>query len=475
VDFVGRTRELAALTAVLDDVRSAVGSQRSGRCLIIRGRRRIGKSALVEEFVRRSGVPHVFYTAEIGAGDRPLAEFVSAVRDSDLPEASVFVDAAPGNWATALRHLVSVLPSDSPSVVVIDELPYLMDPEGEFESVLQRAWDRELSRRPVLLVLIGSDLSMMEALTTYGRPFHQRGTPMVVGPLNPADVATITGLPPAEALDATLVSGGLPLVVGRWRRSERLWSFLERELADPVSPLVVSAQLSLVAEFPETTQARLVLAAIGEGERTFSTIGRSVGEIGATSLTRALETLITKGIVAAELPVAMQASNLRRYRTTDPYLRFWLSFVGPYVSEIDRGRSDLTIARIRQRWPSWRGRVIEPLVRESLARLLPASGIPAAGVVGGFWTRTNEVEIDIVGADRGPVAKQLLFVGSIKWREGAQFDRHDLASLSAQRARLTDEPLPMIAVVRSGGAVDGVDAVFTPTDLLAAWPGRPPA
>ncbi len=68
----------------------------------------------------------------------------------------------------------------------MDELPYLMDPDGAFESVLQRSWDRELSRKPVLLILVGSDLPVMEALTSYGRPFHQRGTQLTVGPLNPA-------------------------------------------------------------------------------------------------------------------------------------------------------------------------------------------------------------------------------------------------------------------------------------------------
>jgi hypothetical protein len=104
-----------------------------------------------------------------------------------------------------------VLPDDVPSIVVLDELPYLMDSGGAFESVLQRSWDRELSRKPVLLLLIGSDLSMMQALTSYGRPFHQRGTELVVGPLSPADVATMVGLPAARAFDAALVTGGLPI------------------------------------------------------------------------------------------------------------------------------------------------------------------------------------------------------------------------------------------------------------------------
>jgi AAA+ ATPase superfamily predicted ATPase len=66
VDFVGRRRELAVLERELGTVREAIGSARPGRCLIIRGRRRIGKSTLVEEFVQRAGAPHIFYTAEIG-------------------------------------------------------------------------------------------------------------------------------------------------------------------------------------------------------------------------------------------------------------------------------------------------------------------------------------------------------------------------------------------------------------------------
>ena len=103
---------------------------------------------------------------------------------------------------------------------MIDELPYLMDSSGAFESVLQRAWDRELSRKPVLLILIGSDLPMMETLTSYGRPFHQRGAQMTVGPLNPADLSAMAGLSAADAFDATLITGGLPIICARWKNGE---------------------------------------------------------------------------------------------------------------------------------------------------------------------------------------------------------------------------------------------------------------
>jgi AAA+ ATPase superfamily predicted ATPase len=471
-DFVGRRRELDALDRALAEVRSGLGSTRPGQCLILRGRRRIGKSALVEEFVRLSGVPYVFHTAEIGFGADPLTEFTRAVGDSALPDAAVCAEATPGNWAAALRQLAGILPDDRVSVVVLDEVPYLMDEGGSFESVLQRAWDRELSRKPVLLLLIGSELSMMEALTSYGRPFHQRGTDMSIGPLNPGDVAAMTGLRAAEAFDATLVTGGLPIVCARWRHGEDLWHFLARELANPVSPLLASAQLSLAAEFPDHAYARAVLGAIGSGERTFTNIARAAGGIAHSTLTRATDLLIDKRIIAGDLPISLHPSKERRYRITDTYLRFWFTFLGPHLAEIDRMRSDLTLERIRRGWTSWRGRAIEPLVRESLARLLPARGIPAAPAVGAYWTRGNEVEIDIVGADRGPIAKELLFLGSIKWLENAPFDDHDLLALQRHRDRVTGAPIPLIAATRSGSSTDRLDAVFGPDELLHHWIGE---
>lgn len=469
MDFVGRRRELAVLTRALGEVRASKGSARPGRCLIIRGRRRIGKSALVEEFIRRSDVPYVFYTAEIGLGDDPLAQFTRDVAVSSLPEAGLFTEAAPGNWAAALRQLAGILPDDQVSVVVFDEVPYLMDGAGAFESVLQRAWDRELSRKPVLLLLIGSDLSMMEALTSYGRPFHQRGVEMPIGPLNVGDVAAMTGLGAAEAFDAELVTGGLPIVCARWRHGEDLWSFLEHELAEPVSPLIATAQLSLAAEFPDHAQARAVLGAIGSGERTFTNIARAAGGIAHSTLTRATELLIDKRIVVGELPISLQPSKERRYRITDSYLRFYFAFLGSHLAEIDRMRSDLTLERIKRGWTAWRGRAIEPLVRESLMRLLPGHGIPAAPAVGGYWTRSNDVEIDVVGADREPIAKELLFLGSIKWLENAPFDAHDLIALQRHRDRLTAEPIPLLVVSRSGCDAEHVDAVLGPDDLMQAW------
>ena len=100
---------------------------------------------------------------------------------------------------------------------------------------------------------------------------------MVLGPLNPAEVGRMLGLEAAEAFDAALVTGGLPLICAEWPRDTGLWDFLGETLNDPVSALLVSAERSLAAEFPPQAQARKVLAAIGSGERTFTDIARAAG------------------------------------------------------------------------------------------------------------------------------------------------------------------------------------------------------
>lgn len=89
----------------------------------------------------------------------------------------------------------------------------------------------------------------------------------------------------------------------------------------PTSALLVSGERALAAEFPTEAQAHNVLAAIGHGERTFSLIARAAGGLSTTSLSRALDLLVSRRMVAAELPLSTTPSRLTRYRIEDPYLR----------------------------------------------------------------------------------------------------------------------------------------------------------
>jgi hypothetical protein len=325
----------------------------------------------------------------------------------------------------------------------------------------------------VLLVCIGSDMRMMRALTEYPAELYGRPTrEMVVQPFSPRDLAALSGADSAQAFDRFLIVGGLPMLARSWAPSSTRRQFLARELADPASPLVVNGLRILDAEFPGELQVRDVLGAIGHGERAFTEISRRSGVANGAGLSAALKTLVSKGMVESALPYAAPPGlKSRRYVVADPYLRFWLRFVGPRIEEIDRGRGDLLLERVERDWTSFRGRAIEPVVRRSLERLLPDERFGAARYVGGYWTRTNVPEVDLVGA-ADPRPTEVSFVGSIKWRENAHFTRRDTEDLIELRGRVPGAgSARLVGVSRRGFAAGaGLDAELSPDELLRAWP-----
>jgi AAA+ ATPase superfamily predicted ATPase len=252
--------------------------------------------------------------------------------------------------------------------------------------------------------------------------------------------------------------------------------FLRDATANPLSPLLVAGELSLLGEFPEASRSRAVLEAIGSGERAYGAIASAAGGSGslpAGTLTPLLNTLQAKRIVATDLPLSTKPdSKNKRYRIADSYLRFWLAFLERGIPLIERGRGDLALERIERSWTSWRGRAVEPVIRESLLRLLPDDRWPETEAVGGWWNRQNNPELDLIGADREPVARAVHFVGSIKWLEERAFDRHDYDALARGVLSVpgTQFDTALVAVSRSG--VDGdlpIAAHWGPEDLVRAW------
>jgi uncharacterized protein len=473
VHFVGRAEELGELQSELDLLRHGGGA----RFVWMRGRRRVGKSRLVQALCDRAGVRYCFYQAPRRPRADALADFVDAVRESSLPAAAAFEGVSYDSWAAALRAAVQGLTPAQPAVVVIDELPYLTELDPGFAADLQKAWDRALHQAAILLVCVGSDVRMMEALVGERSPLHGRPTrEMRIAALDPAAVAQITRAPSAaEAFDRYLIVGGLPLLAGSWPRSAGIRDFLRSALRDDQTPFVTTALRIMASEFERELQARRVIEAIGHGESAHGRIQARSGVKGNT-LTAALDVLIdVKRLVSRELPYAAPPGRTAaKYSIADPYIRFWLRFVGPHVDELSRGRSDLVIERIMRDWSAFCGHAIEPVVREALERLLADSDLSerlgGARHVGSWWRRDYATEVDLVGGD-APEPSRVAFVGSVKWREKAVLTRGDLADLARDRALVPGaQAAKLIAVTRLHGH-GGVPADLTldAGDLLAAW------
>ena len=457
-----------------------VAVERRGLMVAVRGRRQVGKSRLYTEFVHQRRVPHVFYTAVKNA---PLAVQMDAFwRDAreavpGLPEVDQLFADVPQNW-TAVFTRLRLAASTGPIVVILDEFPWACEMAPTLEGELQNAWDRYLQHLPVLLLLVGSDIAMMRRLTEHDRPLYGRSQEEVVHPFTPSEIAEALGAAdrPMIAFDAYLTTAGFPKLVEDFARLGGLKAYVTRGLRDENTDLVVVAQRMLDAEFPPEAQARRVLSAIGGhdvGHSTFSNVVGRLGDDAASSgvaLTRSLRMLgEQKDVLTIEHPAgARPNTRQRRYRVTDPYLRFWFRFVEPHLANIARGRGDVALASFEAAWPSWRGMAIEPVVRDAVLRLAPSMPeMTGASDIAPWWNRDNSVEVDLV-ASRG---SNVVALGSIKWRERKKFAASELAELAAARAVVPHSGHARLIAVSPAGIDDAVDAdlFLNAADLLTAW------
>ncbi|MHB8288601.1 MAG: ATP-binding protein [Acidimicrobiales bacterium] len=475
--FFGRSSELEILNGELD----RVVTSGSGCLMAIRGRRQVGKSRLVEHFLQQGRVP---YGSVVGLKGTPVEvqmhRALETLRSSTrpLPGLDAVTAVTPSNWYDLLSRLGLALGSD-PAILVVDEFPWAEEASRGLDGLLQSVWDQDLSRRPVLMILVGSDQAMMDRQFAHDRPlFGRLDQTVVVEPFNPAETAQALGgvRTPMAVFDAQLVTGGFPELVAHARRFGSLTKLVEDALSRPHTVLSDVAQINLAGELADAGNIRVVLEAIGAdaiGVVNFSRIASTLGGSRAaeTAIVRAMDALVgVKRIVAVDVPAGRRNERLKRYRIADSYLRFWFAFIAPHLRNIEVGRSDLAVRAFHSSWATWRGKAIEPLLREALLRLAPRLAPPLDGIesVGGWWDRSGMYEYDIVASNR---SSAIVAIGSIKWREKGSFDPRDLATLGKARSVIPGAERASLVAVAPQGATSGLaaDLVLDAGDLLGAW------
>ncbi len=424
--FINRQSELSAL----DEINGRKGAQ----FVAVYGRRRIGKtSVLVQWLEMNKRTKQVYWVAHRSTSSRLLAKFSQALQpilgtaDPDFSFSS---------WEAALNEL-GRLAAKEHLVIVMDELPYLLESAPNFASLLQAAWDHALQRSQLRLLVAGSHYHMMHDTFVSGRgPLFGRTTAdMLIREVGPDAMAQfLPGYSAEQLVEVYSVVGGIPKYLDLWNDRRPVLRNVQDLILSPNTIFRNESIFLIQDEIADPRTYVAVLEAIGIGARRPVEIAKASG-VNIAHIGKYLHTLET--LRFTRRTVSLEAPNPSSARTTqheirDPYLRFHFTFVQPHLRLLEQERIGRVMERVRAGFDAYVGRTgYEELCRQYVADLADNGELPFEALeVGRIWDRNTE--IDIAALDR---SGRTVLLGECRWRR-KKMTPADLEHLKARAGQL---------------------------------------
>lgn len=331
---------------ILQDLEDLWG-KRVASFVTCRGRRRVGKSTLIERFAERSGARFIKIEGakpdERTTDDDERRSFAAQLASQSEAE-----DACPSNWLQAFIRLSREIKDDVRTVVLLDEVSWMGGFDRMFSSTLKIAWDNHFKKHDrLVLVVCGSVSTWIRDNIIDNRAFYGRRSADIVVPELPlSECVKFWGdraatLSEREILDVLAVTGGVPRYLEEVNPSLSARENLRRMCFLPNAPLRVDFDEMFTDVV--TKQPRLagrVLRALVGGAKSVTELAAALGVEKGGDLSSVLDQLVESGMVARDggiNPRTGAALRERRYRLKDNYSRFYLKYVEPSKPAIDEG------------------------------------------------------------------------------------------------------------------------------------------
>ena len=420
--FIGRKKELAELE-------SAYKSNRF-EFAVIYGRRRVGKTTLIREFVRDKRA--IFFTAlqtEARMNLKGLSDSVAEVIPSAMQGMS-FTD-----YDNAIDNIFKLAEKER-TILIIDEYPYLAESYKTIPSLLQKKIDENKGNSKLFLILCGSSMSFMERqVLGYQSPLYGRRTAQFkisqFGFFEAKDMYSRF-----SKVDLAYVYGaysGIPQYLSEVDDNLSLKENIEKDFLKENAFIYEEPTNLLKQEVRDPANYNAIINSIANGNNRNSEIANMVS-LSTGLVSDFIGNLISLGIVEKETPIVKSNNKKIIYSLKDNLFKFWYKFVPDNMPLISKDMSDLAYQNIEMDLNTYMGPIFEDICIEYMWKMNKEAELPISFIDIGRWWGNNpqlkhEIEIDILAYDK----KDTAIFGECKWKNKkvTSADIDDLVEKSA--------------------------------------------
>ncbi len=401
--FIGRKKELTKLNKMYN--------QDTFQCAIIYGRRRVGKTFLITQFLK--GKNAVYFAAEEYSSKVLLDKFSDLILKK-IP--SKFF-----NSFDSFEKAVSYLGEKSVIqrlIIVIDEFQYWAYQNKGIISALQNLIDHQLKDTKLFIILCGSYISFMEKeILGYRSPLYGRRTGQFkIEPFDFFDASLfLKGYGFENRMLSYSVLGGVPQYLRYFNVKKSLKDNIIENILDKNAFLHEEPYFLLKQALKEPAVYFSVIEAVATGYTKYNEISTKIG----TDCGFYINTLIELNILKREIPAgAKKTSRKSIYKINDNFFRFWFRFVADAAALIEQEKYEILYnERIQDHLSEYAGEIFEEVCIQYLKRVNGKGMLPFTFYQIGKWWGSNKYkkkqeEIDIVALD----GKENVLFAECKWR-----------------------------------------------------------
>ena len=391
--FIGRVNELK----VLEETYKKHGFQMT----VIYGRRRIGKSRLITEFLK--GKRASYYVASQVSLEDNVKKWSAQVISDLNPE----LEGADFGDLEGFFRFVGNLSKKARIVLALDEIPYMAEADDSFLSRFQVAVDTIFTTKNIYLIICGSAVSFMEKeiLSEKSPLFGRRTNQIFLKPFNYLESAEF--VPKYSYEEKAIVygvTGGVAKYLTLFDDSLSLDENLINNFFKSSGFLYEEPMNLLTQEFRTINTYNTVIEVCAQGANKVNEIADKA-RITTATLSYVLKSLTTVGVISKVTSMTEKENTKKTaYEITDGMYRFWYTFIPAGRAAIEMNRGEVYYNNnVKGNLHSFMGKVFEEMCRYyTLSQGLDGKLKCIVTNVGNWWGPGHDhipTDIDVVGID----------------------------------------------------------------------------